>query len=409
MKSGMIAGLILAALLLAAQTGSGIPTDAGKLVEGGKENGHQDSFVQNGEKFVELNEFSKNLMKELGKTDVMSPFSAYMALGMTAAGARGETVKAFGCLGFDGTNRETLGAKAKSLIDYLTAPEGSTVLEVANSVWVDDAYTLRDEFSAYVKKYYSAEVFSEDLPKSVSKVNSWISEKTNGMIRDLLDEIGESDKLLLINAVYMDAKWSDPFDPQATREGDFVTSSGEKKKMELMRKTEYTRTIDADGLEGVVLPYDDGRLEFVAILPTDGQGIDSLYESLTGEYDFASLAEKSKTERVRLTLPKLELSATFSLKSPLSALGMSNVFSNSADLSGLCGEPGELCVSDVIQSAKLKLDESGTEAAAVTIVSVKATSLVHEEPPRVISFTSPFAYAVVDSETSTVLFTGVVE
>lgn len=409
MKSSILAGLLLTAML-AAQSGSAV-TLPGKPEKPVVDVGQNDEVPAD---FSGLDSFSERIWAEVaGEADVFSPLSAYLALAMVSGGARGSTLDSFGCLGIGSgeglKSADEVGADMRLLIDSLAKTEGSTKLSIANSVWVDKNYALRDEYSEFLTKYYAADSFSLELSKSAGKVNSWISEKTNGMIPKMLDEIPRDVALMLINAIYMDAKWADPFDKFNTRLEDFTNVSGEKTQVEMMHKTSHMRTIDSEGLEGVVLPYDDGRLQFVALMPTDGSTTSELISKLNGGSSIGSLAESASGERVRLSLPKLELEAKIELNKPLESLGMGGIFASGADFSGLCDSDSGFCVSEVLQVAKLKLDEAGTEAAAVTVVSVKTTSMIHEDPPRVMAFDKPFVWAVADSQTGAVLFCGQVE
>lgn len=419
MKSSILAGLVLAALLLSQSSQTLLPGGVVDIseVNGGAVGSDDDDFSEIDGGYEMLGKFSDRLWGEVaGKAEVLSPISAYMALAMTAGGARGTTLDAFGCLGIGSGESELsakeAGAKMRALIDSLTAKKGSTKLSIANSVWVDEKFELKKDFVKFLKKYYSADAFSENLPASVGKVNSWIEEKTNGLICDMLDEIDPATALLLINTIYMDAKWAVPFEKEATYKEDFTSASGEKVSVDMMHRIGRMSTIDADGLEGIVLPYDDGRLQFVALMPTEGT-TSELISTLVGERSIGALATTAKTERVRLTLPKLELSSAISLKQPLIAMGMGEAFGDSADFSGLCEGDTGFCISEVLQNARLRLDEEGTEAAAATVVSVKTTSIIHEAPPREMAFDKPFVWAVVDTgssdESGIVLFCGQVD
>ena len=419
MKSSILAGLVLAALLLSQSSQTLLPGGVVDIseVNGGAVGSDDDDFSEIDGGYEMLGKFSDRLWGEVaGKAEVLSPISAYMALAMTAGGARGTTLDAFGCLGIGSgeseLSAEQAGAKMRVLIDSLTEKKGSTKLSIANSVWVDERFELRDDFVKFLKKYYSADAFSENLPASVGKVNSWIEEKTNGLICDMLDEIDPGTALLLINTIYMDAKWAVPFEKEATYEEDFTSASGEKVSVDMMHRIGKMSTIDADGLEGIVLPYDDGRLQFVALMPTEGT-TSELISTLVGERSIGALALTAKDERVRLTLPKLELSSSISLKQPLIAMGMGEAFGDGADLSGLCESDVGFCISEVLQNARLRLDEEGTEAAAATVVAVRTTSIIHEDPPREMAFDKPFVWAVVDTmcsdENRIVLFCGQVD
>ena len=357
-----------------------------------------------------LNEFSSKLWAALanGKDTALSPLSAYLALAMCAAGARGDTLEAFNLLGFD--DPEGAYDMIEALTSQLSSTGGETELLIANSIWVDNAFNVREDYLQLLDEKFAAEAFSEHLSGAAGKVNNWISDKTRGMIQNMLDEIDPSVVTLLVNTIYMDAKWQTPFDKSVTDTRTFHSVDGDA-DAEFMHRRSDELVIDDDelGVTGVVLPYDDGRLIFTAIMPDDESVTTSdLISKLQGDKSIDRLAAGACSEKVILSLPKFEIKSSMSLKSALSAIGMADAFGESADFSGIgASASGQSpTIGEVLQNARIRVDESGTEAAAATVVMMRLTAFVPEEPPRVLCFDRPFVWAVVDSASGAILFCG---
>ncbi len=342
---------------------------------------------------------------------VLSPASAWLALAMTANGAKNSTVDAFSSLGCTGENRQVFNETAAELLSVLTEQKGSTVFEAADSIWVDDRLEVDPDMVKLVKEYFMGEAIAADLPRSVARVNSWIEEHTNGMIRDMLSELDEATVMLLINTLYMKAKWRSPFTHEATYQQDFYPKDGEAVKTDFMHKTASQMIVNDDDLTGIVLPYDDDRFEFVALMPDDNTlTLPDFIRFLGENYSFKELIESAEPQRTVLSMPKFEVSTSQSLVKPLMELGFGEAFDPwEADLSGL-GRVKEgdanLYISDVLQNARLILDEEGTEAAAATVVMIAMTTAMPTKSPFILTLDRPFVWAVVEKTTGAVVFCG---
>ncbi len=378
-SSAVLAALAAAGVLLSgcgqaaspALSYPGVPDNAIKVEEAG---GFDAAMIQNG---------------ALIGQPLHSPLSAYLALAMAAEGARGDTAAIFEAAGIDPD-------EASARIASLEAIGDETKLSIAQSVWVDEALKVREEFMAAMDEKFAAEAFTCRLALSVDRINSWVEKKTEGLIPRLLDDIQADAAMILINTLYMDAKWAVPFEANNTREGDFHTADQKTVRVDYMNSERHLGLIDTDKFEGVVLPYSDGRLMFTAVKVKDGA------DASLGDADPAALAAGSVNTLVRLSLPKFEAETSYSMKDLLSAIGMEGIFAPSADFSGIADG---IAVSDVIQNVKIKVDEAGTEAAAATAVILKYTGVFMPQG-REVTFDSPFAWAITDGQTGAVLFAG---
>ena len=349
-------------------------------------------------------------VREPGVSTLLSPLSVALALSMTANGAAGDTLAEFEAL--LGADVDTVNANAASLLAEYEHLGGSTVSNLADSLWLDDSLEANELFLSRCTAFYDAGLYQADLATEQTRraVNGWVEENTGGMIPEILTEVPAEDAaLLLVNALYLKNTWADGFDPNSTREDSFYAADGTGTVTDFLsngiRQEQYFRTEDA---AGVVLPYDDGRLAFAAVLP-DGD-LDAWLESLDGD-TFPALLKSAEDTRLLLRMPKFEAEWGGELTDALTALGLDAAFDPArADLSGRgtteSGDP--LFISSVAHQAKIEVNEEGTEAAAATVVEVRSggpAPMDYEE----LTLDRPFCYAIVDLERGVPLFLGTFE
>lgn len=339
---------------------------------------------------------------------VISPLSAYLALAMTANGARGDTLAEFEkTLGGD-LNIEEINLFSRALINRLTQEAGSTKLSIADSIWVDkDSFTADNDFLQKVVDYFGAQVFASDLQAkgTVKDVNRWIDDNTNGLIKEMLSDISPDTVMLLINTLYMKAKWDKEFDAFNSYTGTFTKADGSTVNTEYMSKSASQKYIKTDGVEGVILPYDDGRLGFVALRSADGKTASDAFSSVS---NIKALIDSAYDTDVRLRLPKFKAEYNLTMNDILKSAGINLAFDDKkADLSGLgSASIGSLYISDVIQKVAIDVNEIGTEAAAATVIDIRTTSGIVENGV-LLDFNSPFIYMIVDLESGVPLFMGI--
>ncbi len=362
------------------------------------------------------NIFGLKLFREIvaeeadGANIFVSPLSVSMALGMTANGARGMTLEAMmNTLEFSGLTMGEMNSSYSSIIDLLTGLDPETVFSIANSIWYREGRIFKQEFFDTCATYFDAVVraldFSDDA--AVDTMNAWVEEKTNRKIDEVLEPPIPSDVVMyLINAIYFLGTWAYEFDPALTSEALFYLSDGSSVTCDMMQQpgdeeeTEY-RYYSNDEFQAIDLPYGDGWFSMIVLLPGVGVDIDSLiYEFTPENWDtwMASFEEKDG----RIYLPKFEIGYYLLMNDVLGSLGMGIAFDpENADFTGMRDE-GQLWISRVIHKTYVKVDEEGTEAAAVTVVEM--TDSVSD------SFTMrvdrPFIFAIREKHSGTVLFLG---
>lgn len=358
--------------------------------------------------------FSAELLRQTrreGENTLVSPLSVALALGMTANGAAGDTLAEFQNL--FGMDLDTLNAYCAKALDDYSALGGSTKSTLVNSLWCDPDLMLEEEFIARCQQNYGAELYQADLQDraTVRAVNDWVSKATEGLIPKTVDEFSPDAVLALVNAIYLQNKFERPFEtPSSEWTMDFTAADGTVSHPQGMHNgTRDEWHLSHVGGSGVLLPYDDGRLGFLLMLPEEGVQLSDYLSSWDGT-TMKNLLGGREERRVSLTVPKYELEWSGSLADILPEMGLSRAFDVSgADFTAIGhSDNGPLFIGDVIHKTVLKVNEKGTEAAAVTAVVMDAgvampTDLIE------LCFDRPFVCGIVDMESGAPLFLGTVE
>jgi len=359
--------------------------------------------------------FAGRLLADLarGRPNVaLSPASISEALSMAFAGARGSTGSEMASALEFRLAPEPLGEAFNALDRSLEDVNGQDVtLDVANALYGQVGQRFRQAFLRVLARDYGAGLRTADFEHAAAaaraEINAWVSEQTKGKIPELLGQgdVDPSTRLMLVNAVYLKAKWLAPFSKQSTFPAVFHAPDGDI-KVPTMHQIGTFGYEQGEGYQAVELPYRGGRLAFDILLPTSG-GLQSLLSRLAGGGPL-SLLDGLRRQPVGLALPKFRLDTRFELAAALRRLGMRLAFEpGSADLSGIAGRPGDLYIGSVVHEAYLSVDEAGTEAAAATGVGIRATAMPAPPPVEVV-VDRPFAFVLRDLDTGAVLFTGVV-
>lgn len=343
------------------------------------------------------------------KNVVISPVSAYLALSLAAEGADGKTLKAFGeVLGVD---VKALASYCAGLSDSLMHTQGSTTIVNANSAWIDESFSVDQAYLKRIESEMKAEAFVKDLDTDAAReaINAWVSGKTNGLIPSLLEQnMAREAVLALINTLYFKAKWLEPFDANDTYESEFILKDGSRVSVPFLNEYRCDRDyINMDGTEGVLRPYDDGKTAFLALRATDGRSARELAGALDADL-LAKYIASAKETYMTLSMPKFTLDYSITMNDALIALGLGRAFDQDLAEFGGMGKSvlGNIYISKVLQKVRIEVNEKGTEAAAATIVEMMAGSAMPVKEPVVLTFDSPFVYAVVDLQTGIPLFVG---
>ena len=348
----------------------------------------------------------------------ISPLSVALALSMTANGAEGETLAQFQEVLGGGVDLEELNAACAQLMQDYQGLRGSSQCRIANSLWKDHQGGIYEDFVAKCRGYYSAQVYEAELSDSriVDDLNGWVSDHTNKLIPSIINQpFSENTALLLVNALYLKNKWLNEFDPLDTQEMAFNHMDNDTSRVEFLQFFETNLSYIQDkGAQGVVLPYDDGRLAFVAIMPDlypDSPGLGTWLASLEGGGLSRLIDSREETQFLRFAMPKFTAEWKGQLEEILSALGLEDAFVNgTADFSSMGDNEYGYYISLVIHAAKLEVNEKGTEAAAATVVAGEAGAAPSTPPEGVtLILDRPFLYGIVDLDTGVPLFLGTYE
>jgi len=341
-----------------------------------------------------------------GKNTILSPLSAIYALTLTANGAAGETLAEFNALN-NGIDVVQMNEYLYSLTKRLEATEETSV-NLANSVWVSSSnMALNTEFGTVAKKYYDADTSSVDFTDKSTPaiINDWVSDKTDGMIEKAVDEIDPMTALILINTILFDGAWAEEYEEEDVYTQPFTGYSGTVTEPDFLHSTEYSYFEVKNGA-GFSKAYKDDY-KFVAILPDEGTDVYDFVSTLDIGSAIDAAAEGS--EKVICAMPSFEYETEATLNDTLRGMGLERAFlPGEADFSGLGkSAAGGLCISTVLQKAKITLNEHGTKAAAMTEVMVMMTSAGPGRQPRRITLDRPFFYMILDSTTDIPLFMGI--
>jgi len=357
------------------------------------------------------NDFAFRLFRE-ARTDkslLLSPLSITYALGMLNNGAAGKTqqeindVLGFGEAGADGINQF-----CRKMLTEAPGLDKETKVSIANTIYVNsgEGYYLQEDFVEKANQWYNAKPESRDFKDGITHdvINQWASDHTEGMIKEVLkeDEFNPYAVSYLLNALYFKGLWVNKFDKENTLDEVFNGSTNVPMMHITARESidgfqfEYT---SSDLYQAVNLPYGNGAYQMTVYLPSQGKSIDDVLAQLNGK----SWQMNGKQSYVDLKLPRFETKTSIDLIPMMEALGMTKAFTPSAEFPYFCNE--NIYIELMKQVAKIKLDEEGTEAAAVTIIGEKATGM-QEIPVVDFHATRPFLYIISERSTGTIFFIG---
>ena len=358
------------------------------------------------------NAFAFSMQKELVRTHsrqniFFSPYSLSAALGMTWAGARGETAAQMaGALHLDQSREKALANYTE--LNRIIGETRGVQLDAANALWAQQGFPFLSSFRKETASVFRGEFNPLDLAgapeQSRMRINKWVEKKTCGKISELLAKgsIDPQTRLVLTNAVYFKGDWEVPFKGTDTLEGLFTREDGTTTKVPMMHRTGEYRYTEDESCRMVLIPYMGQDVVMAVLLPKGT--LDELCSRLDADV-FKTLFDQASPAEISLALPRFNVEASYDMRDVLEALGMQNAFNVvKADFSGIDGRR-DLFVSQVAHKAVLEVNESGSEAAAATGVIVAMRMM-----PHVIPFAAdrPFMVAIVHAPSQAILFLGAV-
>ena len=341
---------------------------------------------------------------------IVSPLSLTEVLVMLSNGAKGETLNQINALlGTKDIPLEEQNSAISAINQYLISADSKTSVAIANSQWIDDDLKVKDEYVQTNAKWLNAETRNQDLAtaKTMNDINSWCDKNTKGCIKKILDQpLSENCRLGLINALYFKGMWAEKFNKDQTREEDFTNYDGAKSKVKMMHQTEIFLAYEGKDVDMAEFDYGNGRFCMDVILPHEGKKLDECLKEFSSS-TFFEYVKESRERDVIVSMPRMEIDFNTSLIQPLIDMGMKNAFMGGlADFSGI-SDYDKLFIDKFIQATYIKVDEEGTEAAAVTAAFFNKNSAADQEPsPLIFNMNRPFAFIIREKDSNTILFMG---
>ncbi|MCE5345611.1 MAG: serpin family protein [Bacteroidales bacterium] len=348
-----------------------------------------------------------NVLENAGESEnvMISPLSISYALSMTLNGANGVTRDSIlNALRINGITPEEINNSFKDLTEALLSVDKRVLISIANSVWTENDFKVKKSFIDILEDYYNAksEQFDINDASAPDKINAWIEDNTNGLIKNMIDKLDDNTVMLLINAIYFKGKWKSQFDKSATVEKPFYTPSGSSAEVPMMKQTSDFKYFDGNGFTLAEFPYGQGNFVMDIILPDARNGISALLPSVT-DAGFAGWIGQLSEKKINLSFPRFKYGYKKKLKDILSEMGMGIAFTDDADFTNIAATP-PLLINEVIHQAFIETNEEGTEAAAATVVSIGVTSMPAE--PLALNLDHPFLYIIRETSTNSILFMG---
>ena len=375
------------------------------------------------------NQFTLNFLKTVndvdksGRSFIYSPLSITYVLGMVNDAAAGQTEQEFEqTLGFHKGGIQAVNDYCKKLIDGLPKVDENVKLNIGNAIFVNKNYTLKEQFQKDMNDYYDAKAETLDFssPQTLSHINGWCYDKTNGMIPTILDEVDPNMMSYLLNAIYFKADWASKFDQKNTKDEPFTTESGNI-TLPLMHQNVLISYLKNDTYSAVVIPYGSGLWNMTVLLPEEGKTTDDVIKEIakssvvnnrgwceTGGNYFRGYEVDLKLPRFETDSDTDKLDIKDGLVGLMKKMGINLAFdSYLAEIPNMCELP--VYIAMMRQKAKIKVNEEGSEAAAVTVAGMVEMSLMGrpvEYPKATFHANRPFVYVIQEASSGVILFIG---
>ena len=343
---------------------------------------------------------------------ILSPLSITYALGLVNNGASPKVSKEItSMLGFGTDGTKAINEFCANLIANAPLLDKEVSLNIANAFFLNSMYgfSLYDAFRQDMSNYYKALVEELDFsdPASCDHINAWGSKQTNGMIPKVLNELYPATVAYILNALYFKGTWAYQFNEEYTVE-NYPFWKEDKTHTYVPMMNAYIEGLpytENNTCSAISLPYGNGAFSMTLLLPKDGTTVDRMMSSMTSDA-FKQLQAAMTTEEVSVMLPRFETEATMPLEKIMAALGIPSAFNKFA-FPSLCPEEADIFISKIFQKAKIKVNEEGSEAAAVTVIGMETSSIEPEEPTyKTFHADHPFVYLITERSTGAIFFMG---
>ena len=362
------------------------------------------------------NDFSFSIFQSINKQDTstsgtnlfVSPFSIYDALAMAYDGAASKTAKEMrNVMKFKKNQAESHKDFASLLAGY---KNDKSLFSITNAAVAQKDYNFLDSYLANLKDFdatISLADFSNEQARTeaLKNINEWVNKNTNGKIRDLLskNDINSLTKLVLLNAIYFNAKWAKEFKNDKTRKMTFYGKNSVEYITDFMSGTQFISIADDKEASMIKMDYENEKASMFIIMPKENVDIDKFISNFTKE-KFDSYCSDSKKIKADVTMPKFKIESRFEMKEILMGMGIKTAFTKNADFSKMNGR-SNLLIDQVIHKSFIEVTESGTEAAAATAVIVREKTAVAKQNEK-ITINRPFIFVIKENTNNAILFVG---
>ena len=345
---------------------------------------------------------------------LISPLSVMYALSMVANGAEGETLAEMEST--LGMTKDELNRYLYSYVRSLPREEGYQVT-LENSIWLKDleGFSVEPAFLKTNASYYGADVYKAAFDRqTVKDINNWIESKTDGGIRDMLDEISDNSVMYIINALLFEADWEEEYINDQLHDHYFTREDGTRQKVEMMFEADLNERnyLEDESATGFIKYFKDRSYAFVALLPNEGLALSEYISSLDGETVHA-LLDGAQSYEVHSAIPRFKTEYGSNLNSMLENMGMSRAFDPFlADFDGIGmveyeDERTSLFISRVLHETFIEVGPRGAKAGAATVVEVGDGSAdIAPNNIKTVRLDRPFVYMIIDCENRVPLFIG---
>ena len=361
---------------------------------------------------TEGNAFSMNFLDKVAAAEskdfILSPLSMQFLLGMILDGTAGQTAEEIATvLGYGKDQADAVNDYCLAMLQQLPVLDKKTRILIADAIYVDKGFDLKDQYKKTVVKYYDAAVSNLDFSDSQGSaeiINKWCSDHTEGLIPHILDETTPDMLCYLLNALYFKGSWAEKFNKERTVNEKFTQANGYTAQLPMMKTYKEFRYGEGTTFRAVRLPYGNGAYSMTVLLPKSGKKLTDVTAELKTS-DWKAVEKKMYLSEVDLWLPRFQVKFGIKLNDILSDLGMPSAFDPlRADFSPMSVDA--LCLSFVRQDAFIKVDEEGTEAAAVSSAGIIKNTSVGPSSYVVFHADQPFLYLITEADTGAVLFAG---
>jgi serpin B len=356
------------------------------------------------------NSFAFDIFKKVAEAEqteknlIISPFSISTALSMAVNGANGQTKEGMlTALRSAGLSLIDLNTSYKGLSESLLGVDKRVLLNIANSMWIEKNFPVKVPFKSALTDYYKAEARSFDISNAgvPKEINSWIEGKTNGLIKNMVEQLDPQTVMLLINAIYFKGMWNSQFDKSETVNETFHVSDASTVQVPMMKQKAKFKICKGQGFTLAEFPYGQGNFVMDVLLPDNVSGANAVIQSLT-KAGFNDLVSKLYETEIDLSFPRFKYSYKKTMNEILKDMGMAQAFTDLADFTNISDV--RVLISMVLHQAFIETNEEGTEAAAATIIGIYTTSL--PAGPLVLKLDHPFVYIIRETSTNSILFMG---